>query len=330
MKSDPRSFREACAKQRILVIGDIMVDRYLWGTIDRISPEAPVPVVDVRSEEERLGGAGNVAINLAAMGAQVSLIGVCGDDEQAEGLAALLVRNQFDPQSLIREKDRRTTYKTRILSQGQQVLRVDRETTSPVSSATIAATLQLLKARIPHIDGVILQDYDKGFLTRELIGEIIAICQKAQVPVFVDPKFRNFHAYSGCTVFKPNWREFAAGTGVEAHPMPPGETLEQMIRAFRASMPHAYSLITLGAKGMLLLDEQGAYPIHGHPRDVADVSGAGDTMLSVMALAMLAGLPPQEAATLANLAGGLVCEESGVVPINPDRLLEEWKGEKEE
>lgn len=325
MKLTPHQFLSSCKKQRILVIGDIMVDRYLWGTIDRISPEAPVPVVDVRAEEERLGGAGNVAINLAAMGAAVDLIGVAGDDEQATRLVDLLASQGFGTEGMVKEAGRRTSFKTRVLSQGQQLLRIDRESVAPVSSQTRSTIQMLIESKLPASTAVILQDYDKGLLTPELISWVIGLCADKNIPVFVDPKFRNFFGFGSATVFKPNWRELSVAMGIESHPFPPVSEIIEIISTLRAKMPHQISLVTLGSQGMLCVEEGNITHIKGQPRNVSDVSGAGDTVLSVMALGMASGLTATEAATYANLAGGIVCEESGVVPVNPEKLAKEAK-----
>lgn len=323
MPLNTQQFLNNCKEQRILVIGDIMVDRYLWGTIDRISPEAPVPVVDVRSEEERLGGAGNVAINLAGLGATVDLIGVTGEDEQAKRLIDLLSREGFGTDGMIQEIGRRTSFKTRVLSQGQQLIRVDRESSDPVSSQTTKAIQMLVEEKLPSATGVILQDYDKGLLTPELVSWIVRLCKTRGIPVFVDPKFRNFFEFGGATVFKPNWRELSVAMGIESHPFPSIEEITKIIADLRGKMPHQISLVTLGAHGMLCLEGDDITHIKGQPRNVSDVSGAGDTVLSVMALGMASGLSAVESATYANLAGGIVCEESGVVPVNPEKLAME-------
>lgn len=323
MNLDPSRFLQQCKKQKILVIGDIMVDRYLWGTIDRISPEAPVPVVDVRSEEERLGGAGNVAINLAGLGAAVDLIGVTGDDEQAKRLIGILSREGFGTDGMIQEAGRRTSFKTRVLSQGQQLIRVDRESSDPVSSQSTKAIQMLVEEKLPSATGIILQDYDKGLLTPELIFWIVRSCETRAIPVFVDPKFRNFFEFGGATVFKPNWRELSVAMGIESHPFPSIEEITRIIADLRHKMPHQISLVTLGAHGLICLEGNNITHIKGQPRNVSDVSGAGDTVLSVMALGMASGLSAAEAATYANLAGGIVCEESGVVPVNPEKLAKE-------
>ncbi|MDP5169097.1 MAG: bifunctional ADP-heptose synthase [Bacteroidia bacterium] len=321
---DPSSFLRLCQQQRILVVGDLMVDRYLWGNIDRISPEAPVPVVDVVREEERLGGAANVAINLAAMGAAVEVIGVCGEDDQANVLTELLKHHGFSDAGLIREEGRRTTFKTRVLGHKQQVLRIDRETTTPIKLATGVLLRQAYAKRLDSCNAVILQDYDKGLFSQELISDLIQQARQVGKPVFVDPKFRNFFSYGGCTLFKPNWRELAGAMGYEANTRPGVDGLLSIIKSLRKQMPHEQTLVTLSADGMLWANDAGEYKhLKGHPRDVSDVSGAGDTVLSVVALAMTCGLDPISAGTYANLAGGLVCEESGVVPINPERLKAE-------
>ena len=324
MIPSPHDFLNSCASQKILVIGDVMIDRYLRGNIDRISPEAPVPVVDITEEEERLGGAGNVAINLSALGAEVHLICIAGQDDRADRLGELMQQAGFTSEGVIREADRKTSSKTRILSQGQQMLRVDRESTSVITAKSSEMVLTQVRNKLADVNGIILQDYDKGLLHPDLISSIISLAAKQGVPVFVDPKFRNFTSYQGATVFKPNWREFSAAIGIEAHPMPSPEEIILLAKSFRDRMPHDHSLITLGAKGMLCIDQNGeADHIHGKPREVSDVSGAGDTVLSVMALAMMAGYTPVQSATFANLAGGIVCEESGVVPVSPQKLQAE-------
>lgn len=323
MTLNPQQFLSGCKKQRILVIGDIMVDRYLWGTIDRISPEAPVPVVDVRSEEERLGGAGNVAINLAGLGAAVDLIGVTGDDDQAQRLIDLLASQGFGTDGMVKEAGRRTSFKTRVLSQGQQLLRIDRESVAPISSETSSTIQALIESKLPASTGVILQDYDKGLLTQELIAWVIQQCNDRGIPLFVDPKFRNFFEFGQATVFKPNWRELSVAMGKESHPFPPIAEVIDIIASLREKMPHRISLVTLGSQGMLCIEGDDITHIKGQPRNVSDVSGAGDTVLSVMTLGMASGLSAVESATYANLAGGIVCEESGVVPVNPEKLAME-------
>ncbi len=317
---DPAAFLEACSQRRLLVLGDLMIDRYLWGQIDRISPEAPVPVVEVLREEARLGGAGNVALNLRAMGASVELIGLAGEDPEAELLTNLLLEAGLPATGLIREAGRKTTAKTRVLAGKQQVLRIDQETTRHITSATRAKVLASVEEALANCDGIILQDYDKGLLSPELIADIVKLAGGR--PVFVDPKFQHFFDYQGVTLFKPNWRELATAMGHETR-RPGLEIVLELVERLRRRMPHEQTLVTLGADGALWVGPKGEFHhLKGHPRDVADVSGAGDTVLAVMALALASGLSALEAGTYANLAGGLVCEEAGVVPIRPERLRE--------
>ncbi len=317
-------FLASCARQRMLIMGDLMVDRYLWGSIDRISPEAPVPVVEVMREEERLGGAGNVARNIIALGAEVSLFGVCGEDSQGESLRSLVVAEGFSKDGLMIESDRKTTCKTRVLAQHQQVLRIDRETVSEITAATQSALLSAFTKALPGASGVVLQDYDKGVFSKKLIQQLIQTASASGVVLCVDPKFRHFFDYAGCTLFKPNWREFATAMGLATHSMPSIEEMVVLVGQLRERMPHQQTLLTLGAEGMLWVGEAGAHHhIRGHRREVADVSGAGDSVIAMMALGLSVGLSPVLAAQYANLAGGLVCEEAGVVPVRPERWLSE-------
>lgn len=316
-------FLQRCQDLKVLVIGDLMVDRYLWGKVERISPEAPVPVVDIYKEENRPGGAANVALNVHALGAMPALCGVVGDDEPGENLIALAQEQGFDSSLIWRSPSRRTTVKVRVIGNQQQVLRVDKEDREYLPADERAQFLGNLLPRLPEYDVVIIEDYDKGLLHPDLIGEVMAAALAADVPVMVDPKFRQFWAYSHCTLFKPNLKELNEGLGYRLDKSQP-DSLLPAIAGLRQKMPHGYSLITLSEAGMLLVDP-GMEPYHvpAHYRDIVDVSGAGDTVISVMSLGMAAGLDPRIATRYANLAGGLVCEEVGVVPIQREKWLRE-------
>lgn len=309
----------------VLVIGDLMLDRYLWGKVERISPEAPVPVVEVELEENRLGGAANVALNLKELGAKPVLCGVIGTDAEGDLFLEELIASGLSAEGIIRIPGRRTTAKIRILSNQHQMLRVDKEVRSPL----LAEEEQLIAAKIasllPDSKGLIFEDYDKGLLSESLIQATQKQAEKLNLPVFVDPKHRNFFYYSNCTVFKPNLKELREGLSVSVSKEDTAG-LKRAVSALRTQMPHPWTLLTLSENGMLLIEESGnAWHIPAHERKISDVSGAGDTVISVLALATLAGLSIPEAAALANLAGGRVCEFPGVVPIRREDLEKELR-----
>ncbi|MEM7370582.1 MAG: bifunctional ADP-heptose synthase [Bacteroidota bacterium] len=315
-----KTFLEDCRSRQIMVIGDLMLDRYLWGKVERISPEAPVPVVDVYQEENRLGGAANVALNIHGMGAKPLLCGIVGEDVEGEALRTLAQQQGWATELILPSKERRTTVKVRVIGNQQQVLRVDKEDRHVLPEPNSRQLLDQVRECLPQCDAVVLQDYDKGLLATSLIQDLILLTNKHDIPILVDPKFRHFWAYEGCTLFKPNLKELKEGLGMNlrADNLP---QLERAARQLRKRMPHRHTLITLGAGGMLWInpDETADYT-PGHPRSVADVSGAGDTVIAMTALGMSVGLSPRQTAHYANLAGGLVCESVGVVPITPDLL----------
>lgn len=309
---------------RFLVVGDLMIDRYLWGRVQRISPEAPVPILELEKEENRLGGAANVAINLRSLEAQVALAGLTGADHAGTLLREQAEEWQVDTFGIVIDPDRPTTVKTRLIAQKHHLLRVDRESVSP-PSPTVAESL-LLKIqsllRTP-LQGIILEDYDKGVLTGGLIAEVIRLAQAQGVPVLVDPKRQHFWAYEGATLFKPNLRELsdALQTPLADAPL---ELIQGAILRLREKMPHTYTVVTLSERGILAYGEkEGFIHIPAHRREIVDVSGAGDTVVSVLAVGLALGLPLEKTTALANLAGGLVCEYVGVVPIPKDRWLEQ-------
>jgi rfaE bifunctional protein kinase chain/domain len=318
-------FLSQAASRTVLVVGDLMLDRYLFGEVTRISPEAPVPVVEVLREEARFGGAANVVLNLHSMGARPLMCGLIGHDAAGEQFRQLARDLGLDENGLMASDHRRTTVKTRVMGNHQHILRIDREdryAMHPDERQQLLATVQRL---LPQADALIFEDYDKGLLDAELIQTITGWCQAQGVPVVVDPKFRNFTAYTGCALFKPNLKELneALDLRLKRHELP---ALADAALLLREKMPHANTLITLSENGMLLVDQNGNYHhLPAHPRSIADVSGAGDTVVAVMALGIACGLPYPRAAFYANLAGGLVCEHVGVVPIAPAWLREAGK-----
>ncbi len=309
------------SQMRFVVVGDVMVDRYLYGQVRRISPEAPVPILELDREEYRLGGAANVAINLRTIGCRVELGGVIGRDQWGEAFQEEACRHGIEVFALVEDPARPTTTKTRLIAKSQHLLRVDREITNPITpelSASLLEKVRTLLAQRPH--GLIFEDYDKGTLTPQLIRALTAEAQAQGVPVLVDPKKAHFWAYEGCTVFKPNLHELSEALGRPIDPTP--ESWKTALLELRARMPHQYTLLTLSEYGVFVMDERGeTHYIPAHRRQIVDVSGAGDTVISVLAVGLALGLPISKAAALANLAGGLVCEYVGVVPVPREQWL---------
>lgn len=320
-----QSFAEKLPKLRVLVVGDLMLDRYLWGQVTRISPEAPVPIVDIERSESRPGGAANVALNISNLGASVSLCGVIGEDDNGLLLIDRLNQGAFDHSLVFRNADRVTTTKTRVIGNNQQILRVDHEQRDSLTASLRAEILSQLLPRISEFDAIVLEDYDKGFLDAEIIAAITEKANAVGVPTVVDPKFRNFMSYKGVSLFKPNLKELneALGLRIKKHDL---EGIKAAVMQLRLQMPHLQTLVTLSENGVITVDSEGNQNhIAAHYRKITDVSGAGDTVVAVMALAMAQGFSLQKAAATANLAGGLVCEEVGVVPIDLGRLLSEME-----
>lgn len=306
--------------KRILVVGDLMLDKYVWGKVERISPEAPVPVVEFRREESRLGGAANVALNLKALGAQPVLCGLIGDDADGEVLLALLKDAGLQTDAIVVDDARPTTSKARILGNSHQMLRVDKEVITPASDVMTQRLLDTCALWLEASEAFICQDYDKGVLHA---GNISALIQKATAsgkPVFVDPKRKNFLAYTGADVFKPNLKELNEGLGLSLSKGDYKGMLSAIAR-LRNQMPHQWTFLTLSENGILLIDPSGqAFHMDAHKRSIADVSGAGDTVIATLAFAAVSGVDMLHAAAMANLAGGLVCETAGVVPVQFDKL----------
>jgi rfaE bifunctional protein kinase chain/domain len=308
---------EAARAVRVLVIGDVMLDVYLRGAASRISPEAPVPVVRVEEEWRALGGAANVAANVAALGAGCELVGCIGDDAPGDGLHGELGRLGIGSSGLVRTAGRPTTVKTRVLARHQQVARFDHETEAELPPADAARVVDAATARLDGVDIVVLEDYNKGLLTRQVIRDLVAAAVQAGRPVVVDPKLRHFFDYQGATVFKPNQAELAAALRgpVEAHD---AAWLEEV----RRQLGCEHLLVTLGEDGMALLTADGEHlRVPTVARSVYDVSGAGDTVTAVLAVALAAGATVQEAAILANHAAGIEVGKAGVATVAPDELL---------
>ncbi|HRD51646.1 MAG TPA: PfkB family carbohydrate kinase [Flavobacteriales bacterium] len=308
----------------VLVVGDVMVDAYLWGRVDRISPEAPVPVVQVTHRSARLGGAANVALNVKALGGRAIIASVIGDDENAGRVDRLLAEQELMPDGLVRSPLRRTTVKTRVISAHQHVVRVDEEQEDDLIAADESALLDrialILRNDRPAV--IVLEDYNKGVLTAEVISGIVDLAKEHGIPVAVDPKKKNFLAYCGVELFKPNLKELREGLKMDIDPTD-DKSVERAVQQLEERLGNAISLVTLSEHGAFVHDARGGQRIAAHKRKVIDVSGAGDTVIAVAALALAQGLAPGSIAALSNLAGGLVCEEVGVVPIDRERFKAE-------
>ena len=300
--------------KRVAVIGDLMLDRYYWGSVARISPEAPVPVVEVESESSRLGGAANVANNIAALGGVPLMIGVAGDDEAGRALRAIVTENKFPVEGLLVDSTRPTTVKTRVIAHHQHVVRVDREVKHDISEQMQGKVLDVLRKNVKSIDAIIIEDYNKGVIVKNLIHEIIDFAKRSGLIVAVDPKFNNFFEYKNVTVFKPNRKETEEALGVRLHDQ---GSVERAAKTLLEKLQAESVLLTLGEQGMTLVERGGsATHVPTMARKVADVSGAGDTVISTLTMALAAGATVREASMLANFAGGIVCGEVGIVPID--------------
>lgn len=310
---------EALNGLRILVLGDVMIDSYLWGTVDRMSPEAPVPVVSVKSREKRLGGAANVALNLKALGCKPIVISVIGNDQDGKDLVKLFVENGLSTEGLIQSNNRVTTIKHRIISD-KHLLRVDSEQTDDLDAELEVKMLEKLHLLSSNSKCIIFQDYNKGVLTEKVIKESIAFANHSNIPTTVDPKKKNFETYKGVTLFKPNLKEIneALGTTVKGNDV---EGLVKIGQEFIAKNHIDNALITLSENGAVLISKNSFKHVTAHKRNIVDVSGAGDTVISVASAFLGLGADLESVLHYSNLAGGLVCEEIGVVPIDKTKLF---------
>jgi len=308
--------------KKILVLGDLMLDRYLWGVVRRISPEAPVPVVEIEREFARLGGAANVGNNVKSLGGTPYLVGIIGEDRSGEEILSILSETQLPVEGIVQDPERPTTVKTRVIAHNQHVVRTDRENRTPIAGDVLNQLKQTLLRLIPRVDAIIIEDYNKGLIVAELISFAIQTAKQFQKPVMVDPKFDNFFAYREVAVFKPNRKETEEALGMRLN------TRQQIEKAghllFEKLNPNCL-MITLGEEGMAVFESsnQVSY-VPTRARKVRDVSGAGDTVISTLTMALASGASFPEAASLANRAAGLVCEEVGIVPIDRDRLLQTY------
>jgi rfaE bifunctional protein kinase chain/domain len=307
---------------RVLIIGDVMLDSYIWGAVERISPEAPVPVVNVKKRDVRLGGAANVALNIQALGAIPVLVALCGDDEAGKKLRSILEEQSMPTDGLVNSSLRPTTVKTRVIASSQHVVRVDEESDKVADATEESQLLSCIEKLLPTCQVVIFEDYDKGVLNSSLIEKAIALAEKNGIPTVVDPKKRNFLAYKGVTLFKPNLKEMREGLKVELE-SGNQKQLEKAIALLRDKLSIDGVLASLSEQGVYIEYNNEKISLPAHPREIADVSGAGDTVVSIAALCVALKLPGRQIASLSNLGGGLVCQHVGVVPIDKAELLAE-------
>ena len=309
--------------KRVLIIGDAMIDAYMWGTIHRMSPEAPVPVVEIEKRESRLGGAANVALNIQSLGATPFLFSAIGDDYNGDLFLSLMKVQNLSCEGIFKIKDRNTTVKTRIISDNKQVLRVDEERTDIIDDENLLNQLEKM-ILTQSFDVIIFEDYNKGLLSEKLIQKAIAAAKQKGIPTIVDPKKDNFFSYKGVDVFKPNLKEIKEGLNVDFDVQSEME-LSENVELLRNKLKAKGILLTLSEQGIYFQNSTHIYREPAHKRNIIDVSGAGDTVVSVAALALACGLDSEDMMRIANLAGGLVCEKVGVVPINKQDLLEAFK-----
>ncbi len=306
------------ANKRILVAGDVMLDRYWWGSVGRISPEAPVPIVELERTSIVAGGAANVAANIAGIGATPVLFGACGDDAEADLVASVLSECGVSADHLIRVPSRKTTVKTRIVAHQQHVVRLDHETTTPILNAVAESFLDKMQTAITDCDAVVVSDYAKGFLTPTLLSGLISLATKAGIPVIVDPKGRDFAKYAGASIITPNKREAAEAAGTD-------DTADSVQRSgeilMRQLAPKAL-LVTEGEHGMTLFENSNVTHLDSVAQEVFDVTGAGDTVIAVLAGALAGGLSYLEAARLANEAAGIVVGHVGTTRITRQLMVD--------
>ena len=305
--------------KNIMVVGDMMLDGYYWGKVKRISPEAPVPVVELNNEFLRFGGAANVALNILKLNGNPFPVGVVGDDAGAEDFKKLFNDLGILQNGIVTDPNRPTTIKTRVIADQQHIVRIDRESKSYISNDIEEKILEKIKERIEQTDAIILQDYNKGVLTKSLIKNIISLANQHNTIITVDPKFNNFLEFENVTVFKPNKKETEDIFGIR---IDSDKDIELAGKRLLNNLKSKYVLLTLGELGIALFENgKEIKRIPTKARNVSDVSGAGDTVISTLTMALAAGTNIYEAAYFANYAGGLVCEEVGIVPIDIDKLF---------
>jgi rfaE bifunctional protein kinase chain/domain len=321
---DVRNLFDSFTQLKVLIIGDVMLDSYIWGSVERISPEAPVPVINVSRKDFRLGGAANVALNISSLGASPILCALIGNDDDGRKLIQRLDENKMSKEGIVISNDRPTTVKTRVIASHQHVVRVDEESDREANAKEEELLMEKIEKLLPQCGVVIFEDYDKGVIRPSIIEKTVRLAKEKNIPTVVDPKKRNFLAYTGVTLFKPNLKELREGLKVEVSASNQLQ-VEKTVSLLKEKLNAAGVMVTLSEHGVYVDFQNEKIKLPAHPREIADVSGAGDTVVSVAALCVALQQKPEVVAGLSNLAGGLVCQHVGVVPINKEELLREAK-----
>ena len=307
-------------QKNVLIVGDAMIDAYMWGEVNRMSPEAPVPVVEVKKHENRLGGAANVALNLKSLGANPILCSVVGIGNRGALFLKLMQEAGLSTEGILSRKERKTTVKTRIIANNKHQLRIDEEETSPIIDSN--EFLKLTESLIENIDVIILQDYNKGVLTSKVIKKVMKFANEKGISTIVDPKKQNFNSYKNCTIFKPNLAEIKAGMNIDFNADNVYE-IEKASTELRTLLNAKAILLTLSERGICINSADEFKHTPAFKRNIIDVSGAGDTVIAVASLCLASGIQHTDLSVLSALAGGIVCEDVGVIPINKEKLLSE-------
>jgi rfaE bifunctional protein kinase chain/domain len=307
---------------KVLIIGDVMLDSYIWGAVERISPEAPVPVVTVKKKDFRLGGAANVALNVASLGAKPILCALVGDDDEGKKLIQRLEEGGISKEGIVISSQRPTTVKTRVIASHQHVVRVDEESDKVASAEEEKQILEHIEKLLPACHVVIFEDYDKGVLNAAIIEKTVQLAKQLGIPTVVDPKKRNFLAYKEVTLFKPNLKELREGLKIDVESSNL-VSVKHAVEKLKQTLKAEGVMLTLSEHGVFINYKEETLQLPAHAREIADVSGAGDTVVSIAALSVASGLNAHEVAFLSNLGGGLVCQYVGVVPINKEELIKE-------
>jgi rfaE bifunctional protein kinase chain/domain len=320
-KESLQSFFNSLSEKTILVVGDVMIDAYLWGKVERISPEAPVPIVHIQKKENRLGGAANVALNINSLGAKAIMCSVVGDGSKGDIFRKTAKDLGFSTEGIIDSTERMTTVKTRVISSGHHIVRIDDEITWPLSATDERNLLDCIDQILSKqkVDAIVFEDYDKGVLTKKVIAQVIEKAKSLNIPVSVDPKLKNFKNYIGCSLFKPNFKELKEGMKVEFS-ADNTTAIEQSLVNLRNELKAEGVIVTRSEHGVTSFDGENFSTHLAHKREIVDVSGAGDTVIAVATLALASNWNLSDIAEIANLAGGLVCEKVGVVPIDKELL----------
>jgi rfaE bifunctional protein kinase chain/domain len=316
---------ESFSTKKIMVIGDVMIDRYMQGNVSRISPEAPVPIVNLSSQEDRLGGAANVALNLVALGAETFVASVVGKDKEGDLIVDLFKNQGIECFSVVKSSERISTVKTRVLGNNQQLVRIDTEQTNDINADEENELIDLVAQLIQKesIDAIVFEDYNKGVLTEKVIQSVIKIANEHKIFTTVDPKKNNFLAYQQVSLFKPNLKELKEGVGVQFDIRKDFQKFEEAVDLLTQRIKNQITFVTLSELGVFIQDSHQKIQLPAHIRNIADVSGAGDTVISVATLCLASGIGLKNIAQIANISGGLVCEEVGVVSIDKMKLKNE-------